>query len=446
MLWRDQPALVPHEGRLLDAPGNWSMPYTRALKPGTMVAGEWHIERKLGQGGFGVTYEARHRNSGAHVALKEYMPSGLCTRIGGSTRVTPSQGQAGDVFKRGLAGFMKEADTLARLDHPSIVRVSGYFEANDTGYMALSYETGGTVAQWLESLGRPPTQAELDGLLWLLIDALIQVHSLPLLHRDIKPENIMLRADGTPVLIGFGAVKTLVSSDSRSVHGPATLDLVTDGYAPPEHYVGEGVALLGPWSDVYALGATLYQAVTGAKPASATQRMVEGNHRPLTEMPLGKLGAGWRPEFLEGVDKALALKRSDRPQSMVEFRRAIGLAGGRLRRQQMSPAGPAGPASPLAHQSIPRLQRPGLGRRPLKPIRLRLSAQGQKPLNRRRFPMPEPGLLLLPGWRPSCLPWVAGWCFSRGDRKTPNRPWRGSSHRNHHQLRRLGGSQIPLLF
>ena len=209
----------------------------------------------LGQGGFGVTYEARNRTSGAHVALKEYMPSGLCTRIEGRTRVTPAQGPAGDVFKRGLVGFMKEAATLARLDHSSIVRVSGYFEANDTAYMALAYETGGTLADLLKRLGRRPSQAELDRLLGPLIDALIQVHSLPLLHRDIKPDNIMLRGDGTPVLIDFGAVKDLVSSESRSIHGPATLNFVTDGYAPPEQYVSEGGGLLGPWSDV--CGATI---------------------------------------------------------------------------------------------------------------------------------------------------------------------------------------------
>ncbi len=301
------------------------MPHSRALAPGTMVARDWRIERMLGQGGFGVTYEARNATTGAHVALKEYMPSGLCTRIEGSTKVTPAQGPAGDVFKRGLASFMKEADTLARLDHPSIVRVSGYFEANETAYMALAYEPGGTVADWLKRLGHPPSQVELDHLLWPLIDALIQVHSLPLLHRDIKPDNIMLRGDRTPVLIDFGAVKNLVSSDSRSIHGPATLNFVTDGYAPPEQYVSEGDGLLGPWTDVYALGATLYEAVTGGRPTSATRRMVDEIHRPLEALSRDQIGSGWRPSFLDGVDKALALKRSDRPQSMVEFRRAIGL-------------------------------------------------------------------------------------------------------------------------
>ena len=222
------------------------MNHGRALSPGTMVAGDWRVEGVLGQGGFGITYEARQRSTSAHVALKEYMPSGLCTRIARSTKVTPAQGPAGEVFQRGLSSFMREAETLSRLDHPSIVSVSGFFEANGTAYMALAYETGGTLSEWLSRLGRKPSQAELNRLSWPLIDALIQVHSLPLLHRDIKPDNIMLRGDGTPVLIDFGAVKTLVSSESRSIHGPGTLAFVTDGYAPPEQYVPNGENLLGP--------------------------------------------------------------------------------------------------------------------------------------------------------------------------------------------------------
>ena len=297
----------------------------RGLAPGTIVTGDWHIERMLGLGGFGVTYEARNRRSGAHAALKEYMPSGLCTRLDGSSRITAALGLAGDVFKRGLASFMKEAETLARLDRSSIVRVSGNFEANGTAYMALAFEQGGTLSEWLKRLGRTPTQEELDRLLWPLIDALIQVHSLPLLHRDIKPDNIMLRADGTPVLIDFGAVKNLVSSDSRSINGPATLNFVTDGYAPPEQYVSEGDGLLGPWTDVYALGATICEAITGTKPPSATRRMVDESHRSLAAMPSDHIGSGWRLSFLAGVDRAMSLKRADRPQSMVEFRRAIGL-------------------------------------------------------------------------------------------------------------------------
>lgn len=296
----------------------------RGLPSGTMVAGKWRIERMLGAGGFGVSYEARNRRTGAHVALKEYMPSGLCTRPVGSTGVTPAQGPAGDIFKRGLAGFMKEAETLARLDHPSIVRVTEYFEANGTAYMALAYLQGGSVASWLKRLGRRPTQAELDQLLWPLTDALREVHALFVLHRDIKPDNIMLGADGLPVLIDFGAIKSLVSSETRSI-GAGTLNLVTDGFAPPEQYVPDGESLLGPWTDVYALGATVYQAITGAPPPSSPRRQIEDTYRPLSTLSPEQIGTGWRPMFLAGIDRSLSLKRSDRPQSAMELRSFLGL-------------------------------------------------------------------------------------------------------------------------
>ena len=136
----------------------------RALPAGTIIADNWRIERVLGVGGFGITYAALSR-SGEHAALKEYVPSGLCTRPAGSTLVISAQGPAGDLFRRGMTSFMREAETLGRLEHPSIVHVRQYFEANGTAYMALDYIDGGSLKQWLKQLGRPPTQAELDRIL-----------------------------------------------------------------------------------------------------------------------------------------------------------------------------------------------------------------------------------------------------------------------------------------
>ena len=188
----------------------------RGLPPGTMISGEWRIERTLGVGGFGVTYEARNPRTRAHVALKEYMPAGCCSRDPKTSHVTAAPGREGDVFRWGREHFMKEAETLARLEHPSIVRVITYFEANGTAYMGLAFEPDGTLRDWLDRLGRRPTEAEIDALLWPLLDALSQVHSLFLLHRDIKPDNIMVRADGTPALIDFGAARSAVAGHTQS--------------------------------------------------------------------------------------------------------------------------------------------------------------------------------------------------------------------------------------
>jgi formylglycine-generating enzyme required for sulfatase activity/serine/threonine protein kinase len=367
-------------GRLDNGNRGWLMAVggadARALPAGTMVAGAWRIGRVLGQGGFGVTYAAEGMRSGTHAALKEFMPTGLCTRPAGSTAVVPAQGPAGEVFARGLAGFIKEAETLGRLNHPSIVRALAHFSANGTAYLALEMIAGGALSTWLRGLGRPPSQAECDALLWPLTDALTHVHALFLLHRDIKPENIMLKPDGTPVLIDFGAAKSLVMSETRTIGAPATLNFVTDGYAPPEQYAPEGEGLLGPWTDVYALGATFYQAVTGIRPPSGAYRQIEDTLKPLLQ---SDMGPAWRPTFLAGINRALALRRADRPQSAMEFRQAMGVPEpGSVRPETLTtalaPTLAAGTAA-LAHASGPQVSAPGAsGPRPSAP-----RASGPKP-------------------------------------------------------------------
>jgi serine/threonine protein kinase len=210
-----------------------------ALPDGAELSG-YRIVRVLGAGGFSITYEARHGESNARVALKEYLPFGYGTRVPGSSTVESAPGDEGEIFRWGRDRFMKEAQTLARLDHPSIVQVSGYFEANNTAYMALAYEEGGTLAEWLKRLGRTPTQDEMSGVAWSLTDALAHVHSLFLLHRDIKPQNIMLRHDRTPVLIDFGTAKAALVGHTRVLGGAtaaaaaSSLVVVSDGYSPPE--------------------------------------------------------------------------------------------------------------------------------------------------------------------------------------------------------------------
>ncbi|MFM9940576.1 MAG: protein kinase domain-containing protein [Hyphomicrobiaceae bacterium] len=299
----------------------------QALPPGTGIAGRWRIERLIGAGGFGLTYEASEfsRNGApVRVALKEYMPRGMCARDISTGSITVLPGEHAAHFRGGLASFKKEANALARLDHPSIVRVRGLGEANGTAYMALEFVEGVTLGQWLEGLGHKPSQVDLDRLLRPILDALIQVHSTQTLHRDLKPDNIMLRADGTPVLIDFGAVKALTRSETDE--RTATLNFLTEGYAAPEQHVQGGEALLGPWTDIYAVGAMVYRMLTGRLPPNADFRGIDDTYVPLTSLPRHVLSSNWRPEFLAAIDKALRLKRADRHQSVVEFRSALGFS------------------------------------------------------------------------------------------------------------------------
>lgn len=300
----------------------------RVLPPGTVIANEWRVERKLGEGGFGITYAATNLRIGGLVALKEYFPAACGTRPEGTTEVMPATGKEGEVFRWGMRRFIREAETLAKLDHPSIVRVEGFFEANRTAYMVLEYIEGGTLKHWLRNLKRRPTQAELDRILDRLTAALSQVHAIDLLHRDIKPDNVMMRQDGTPVLIDFGAAKASIAGHTRMVAGPdsiaaRTLAIVSDGYSPPEQYASEG-KLQGPFTDIYALGATIYRAIVGATPQPSSARMLSESYRALAQ----SAAAGkYRLAFLEAVDGALRLRREERPQSMEELRLRLGLDG-----------------------------------------------------------------------------------------------------------------------
>ena len=356
------------------------MEHGRSLTPGTVVAGRWRVMRSLSAGGFGVTYEAQALDTRERVALKEYMPDGMCMRDAGSGNVTVLPGDAGTPFAGGLGSFVKEAEALSRLRHPSIVRVTGLVEANRTAYMALQFIDGVTLDGWLAHLGRRPTQAELDRLLWPLLGALIQVHSTGMLHRDIKPANIMVRRDGGPVLIDFGASKRLLTSLSvhagRAGPGQPTLNFVTPAYAAPEQLDvpaseeerREIEARLGPWTDVFAFGAMLYQIVTDRLPLAANlrehraQRDDRDPYERLAEMPRGTVQAGserpwnllepdWRPEFLAAIDKALSLRRSDRPQSAVEFRTALGVP-----EPQSSPRGQTRGSDPASPPAFPTAQ------------------------------------------------------------------------------------------
>ena len=279
------------------------------LPENTLLDGGYRIERVLGTGGFGITYEAFDLNLRTGVALKEYYPFDFGDRDTNMS-VRPKSERHRQTFEWGRASFLEEARTLARFDHPSIVRVARAFEANSTAYMVMRLEKGQSFEAWLKGLGRPPTQAELDRITAPLLDALEIMHAEDFLHRDIAPDNIIVRANGTPVLLDFGSARRAVAEMSRTLTG-----IVKAGYSPQEQYASDA-RMQGPWSDIYALGGTLYRAVTGRQPEEATLRLIEDQMPPAAKTAEGT----YRPGFLAGIDACLRTRHVDRPQSVSQLR------------------------------------------------------------------------------------------------------------------------------
>ena len=279
------------------------------LPANTVLDGAYRIVRAVGLGGFGITYEAEDVKLATTVAIKEYYPIDYGDRDR-TMSVRPKSERHKKPFEWGRTSFLKEARTLARFDHPSIVRVSRVFEANSTAYMVMGFERGQSFEAWLTGLGRPPTQEELDAIALPLLDALQLLHAANFLHRDIAPDNIIVRADGSPVLLDFGAARRAVAEMSRALTG-----IVKAGYSPHEQYSSNN-RLQGPWSDLYALGGTFYRAVTGSPPEEATLRVDDDRMAPASIAAK----AAYRPGFLAAIDACLRVKHTERPQSVAQLR------------------------------------------------------------------------------------------------------------------------------
>ena len=280
-----------------------------ALPPGTDLIGEFRIERVLGAGGFGMTYLAEETALARLVTIKEYFPTDFAAR-GQNFAAAPRDEEASADFQWGLDRFIDEAQTLARFDHPHIVRVYRYFKANGTAYMVLAFEEGQSLKAWLRGLGRQPRQAEIDAFTAPLLEALETIHAADYLHRDIAPDNIIIRRDGSPVLIDFGSARGEIAAKTRTVSA-----LVKPGYSPYEQYAESG-ARQGPWTDIYALGATLYHAVCAKRPPDAPSRVVRDELVPVGDAVLGS----YRARFLDAIDRALKLDPASRPQSVLAWR------------------------------------------------------------------------------------------------------------------------------
>jgi serine/threonine protein kinase len=289
--------------------------YPDALAPEYRL--HWYVvERVLGQGGFGITYLARDTNLDQQVAIKEYLPTDVATRKPDST-VRPRADDQTDRYRWGLDRFIREARTLARFDHPNIVRVYSVFEFNNTAYMVMRFEEGENFAALLERRRTLP-EAELMRVLLPVLDGLELIHNAGFIHRDIKPDNIHIRADGSPVLLDFGSARGALGQ------GRTVTILVAPGYAPFEQYYSSGENQ-GPWTDLYGLGATCYRAIAGIPPLDAITRSkgVLGSSREVL-VPARTIASGrYSDGVLRAIDRALEFAEKDRPQSIAEWRKEL---------------------------------------------------------------------------------------------------------------------------
>ena len=279
-----------------------------ALPNGTVVDG-FTVLGVLGIGGFGITYEARDESLGRTVALKEYYPNDIAIRDEGKITLSPADEAFSQDYRHGLVRFLDEARVLAKFKSPNIVRVVRFLEANGTAYLVMEYEQGLSLGQLIrqqKQLDERTTRALAEALL----RGLSEVHERGYLHRDIKPGNIIVREDGSPVLLDFGAARAATGIES----GDITV-IFTPGYAPFEQYTSD--AKLGPWTDLYAVGATLFSALTGRAPAPATDRIMareEGRPDP-TQLALDTLSGDLSPEFHRALIWMLRPVAAERPQN-----------------------------------------------------------------------------------------------------------------------------------
>jgi len=285
-------------------------PENQALSVGATIE-EFRIVRILGTGSFGVVYQCDNTYLDETVAIKEFLPTDLAKRLPDG-RIVPLSAATTEAFAWALDRFLQEAKTLWGLGRPvphrNIVRVTRYRELNGSAYMFMEFERGQPLSAVLEERGTLSLQ-ELAPILESLLDGLERVHSSGIVHRDIKPANILIRSDGSPVLIDFGAARYVAKSGERSV-----FSTYTPLYAALEQH--QDIGEHGPWTDIYGMGATLYRAVTGHPPKSASQRLLADPQSPAAELA----GAGYPEGFLRAIDWACALDPSKRPQSIAQWR------------------------------------------------------------------------------------------------------------------------------
>ena len=282
------------------------------LLPGTELNNRYVIEDLLGHGGFGITYAAYDKVLNVRVAIKEYLPRQLATRGEAQTKVSIFTGEARQQYDYGLRKFLEEAQSIARFaHHPNVVSARDFFEANGTAYMVMEYVEGVTLKEYLEKKGGRISFEEVQAIIMPVMDALREVHQAGLLHRDISPDNIYITTSAQVKILDFGAARYFAGEQSKSLSV-----ILKSGYAPEEQYRTAGKQ--GAWTDVYAVGATIYKALTGKTPPDAFDRKEEDALEPPS-----RLGVMIPPNAEQALLKALAVSASHRFQTMGEFQQAL---------------------------------------------------------------------------------------------------------------------------
>lgn len=287
----------------------------RVLPPETILAGRYLIGKVLGEGGFGITYLAYDLQEETTVAIKEYFPNGLANRsmTQGTEQLHISSGQMREYYEKGLTDFEKEARILAKLRGVrGIVEVKSFFHENNTAYMVMEYVKGISLKEHLKQKNKPLSEEECLKIMKPIIKALSYVHQEGIVHRDISPDNILLKKDGTVVLIDFGSARRSLGEETKSL-----TVLLKHGYAPVEQYQTKGKQ--GAWTDVYALCATIYRMASGQVPNESIERLVEDNLISLENISYAGKKLKVSESFSNVIEKGMAVKAKDRYQDMEEL-------------------------------------------------------------------------------------------------------------------------------
>ncbi|MCK5720884.1 MAG: serine/threonine protein kinase, partial [Thiomargarita sp.] len=290
--------------------------YYNALPTGYRLE-QYQIIKVLGAGGFGIAYLADDTRLNTQVVLKEYLPNDISVREQDTSRVLPKDSNSHEDYELGLKEYIKEARTIAKFDHPNIVQVKNYIEANNTAYIVMNYIDGSNLSELAQ--GETATEAEIRHILLPLLEGLKEVHNQNYLHRDIKLSNIFIQHKSRkPILIDFGAARF-----NLGIHSKSITSIVTPGYSPYEQYYSKGKQ--GAWTDIYALGAVLYRLISGHSPLESPARIMAKEENGIDPLvPAVKLGKNkYSRSLLRAIDVALAVKPSQRPQTIQAFKKIL---------------------------------------------------------------------------------------------------------------------------